>query len=371
MSLFSKISSKASDIIPQKAQQLPNRFTQGGFMSMGAATHPARINSNAEIIGSLKIIAQKEQNKHKQLVKSLQEQAKALNLDLDKANPDNICDIAEKFFQENAKKYNQIGQFRRFTDEEAREVDKLNNFNHTLKGAKAAKLKAAEITTFLQQAGDMPQRHLSLAHDIVDLSNTSAFINHSIFPTIDFNVLLRNSQTNRFSTLMGAILDVLPKLSKENPQAVDLAETVTSNVDDSVARFFLNKFLDRPPLAPEQAKLTEGFVPRIAGSVLKGMPSMDLGENCKESLFESLVRCLASPDSKPENLKILNEVFKMTDKLPDNIKTHFNLCEIRLGDTEAIKQNVDVLPQLLGNAEAQGVKQLDITGFLTKNINLD
>lgn len=370
MPLFSKIGAKVSDVLPQKAQQLPNRFTQGGFMSMGATTHPIRTNSNAEIIESLKIIAQKEQNKHKQFIKSLQEQAKGFNLDIDKANSDNICDIAANFYQVNAKRYSQIGKTRRFTNEEVREIEKLKDLYRTTKCAKAAKLKAAEITTFLQQAGNMPQRHLSLAHDIVDLSNTSAFINYSIFPTIDFNELLQNSQANRFSTLMGAILDVLPKLSKENPEAVDLAETVVSNVDDSIARFFLNKFLDRPPFAPEQAKITEGFVPRLAGSVLKGMPSMDLGENCKESVFQSLIRCLASPDSKPENLKALNDVFEMTDKLPDNIKTQFNLSEIRLGDTDTIKQNMDVLPQLLENAEAQGVKQLDVSGFLTKNVNL-
>ena len=47
-----------------------------------------------------------------------------------------------------------------------------------------------------------------------------------------------------------------------------------------------------------------------------------------------------------------------------------NLDDIRLGDTARIKENLEVLPQVLKNAEAQGLRTFDVSGFLTKNVNL-
>lgn len=122
MSLFSKISGKVVDttlnVVQTKAKRLPNRFLSGGFVECGAIFHEPRTNSSKEIIDSLKLIA--------------------------------------KEARDNATKYAKEG---------------LGEHQ------KVAELKAKDIEEFLQHVDGMSQRHLSLAHDVVDLSNTHALIN--------------------------------------------------------------------------------------------------------------------------------------------------------------------------------------------------
>ena len=50
---------------------------------------------------------------------------------------------------------------------------------------------------------------------------------------------------------------------------------------------------------------------------------------------------------------------------------NINLDDFRVADTERIAENVRVLPQVLEMAEAKGASTFDITGFLTKNVNLN
>ena len=219
----------------------------------------------------------------------------------------------------------------------------------------------------------MPQRHLSLAHDVVDLSNTTAFINHDIFPTVDFNGIGQAKSTGKITTLMGYILNLLPDLSKINAKAVDLAETVVSHSDDTNAKFFLQSFVDNFPIAgaEKQAEATEALVEPLANSILKGMPSMDLGPRSKEYIFFNQIRHLCDEDSKPENLKLLKQTFETTASVAPKVDADINLDDIRLGDTARIKENLEVLPQVLENAEAQGLRTFDVSGFLTKNVNLN
>ena len=95
---------------------------------------------------------------------------------------------------------------------------------------------------------------------------------------------------------MGYLLNLLPKISKENPKALNLADTVLTHTDDSNSKFFLSHFLENAPITPEQTELTEKLVPSIAKDILKGMPSMNLGKDCKENVFLSLIRHLCLGD---------------------------------------------------------------------------
>lgn len=372
MSIISKLTSNASSVIPKTTLQnpLPNRIIgNGGFMEMGATFHEPRTNSAQEIFDSITLLAKKEQTKSKDITSELIQFAKeTLGIDLEKeAKNSTIFDTVMRIFQSAAEKFKNLG--RRFTPEEQKMANKLNFFKKLGVEAKVAELKSHEIQEFLTNAKNMPQRHLSLAQDVIDLSNTHAFINNEIFPSVNFNTIGAIDKTNKPTTLMGYLLNLLPKISKENPNALDLADAVVTHTDDTNSKFFLSRFLEKAPNTPEQTKLTEKLVPIFAKDTLNGMPSMDLGPNCKENVFLGIISNLCSKDSKPENLKLLDQLLEMTDTINKKTNPKINIDDIRLGNTNVIKENMEILPEILKNAEAQG-KDIDASGFLTKNVNL-
>ena len=361
MSIISKISLQ---------NPLPSRIIgNGGFVNMGARYNAPRTNSAEEILESINLLAKNEKDKFTNITSETIKYAKEnLGIDLEKESKDStIFDTILSIFNTYAQQFKNLG--RKFTPQEKELADKVNHFKELGINAKVAELKSNEIKEFLSNAKDMPQRHLSLAHDLIDLSNIKAFINDEIFPSIDFNNVGISESKNKITTLMGYLLNLLPKISKENPKALDLAETVVTNSDERNSKFFLSHYLDNAPNSPEQTKLTEKLVPIFAKDTLNGLPSMDLGPNCKENVFFNLISHLCSNDSKPENLKLLDQLLEMTNTINKKTNAAINIDEIRLGDTNVIKENMEILPQILKNAEDTG-KDIDASGFLTKNVNL-
>ena len=378
MSFLSKITGKVQDVVPQKAEKLANRFIgDGGFQTMGATFHAPRTNTTEEIIASLKLLAKGEADKAENGRKNLLKMLDEAGLDFEKQAKNSAQDVAELTIQRQNACVAALNDILRrggtLTKAQQVEYETLTRLSDVASSVMASELKAKEITEFLKVAGDMPQRHLSLAHDVVDLSNTHAMINHDIFPTVNFNDIGQAKSTGKRTTLMGYVLNLLPGLSKANPKAVDLAETVVSHSDDTNAKFFLQRFVDNFPNAgtEKQAEATEALVEPLANSILKGMPSMDLGPRSKEQTFFNQIRHLCSEDSKPENLRLLKQTLDTTDSVAPNVDADINLDDIRLGDTARIKENLEVLPQVLENAEAQGLRTFDVSGFLTKNVNLN
>lgn len=376
MSFLSKITGRVQDVVPQKAEKLANRFIgDGGFQTMGATFHAPRTNTTEEIISSLKLLAQEQADKAEQGRKNLLKMLEEEDLDFARQARDSGQDVAELTIQrQNACVAGLNDILRRggtLTKAQQIEYETLTRLSNVASSVMASELKAKEIIEFLKVAGDMPQRHLSLAHDVVDLSNTHAMINHDIFPTVNYNDIGQAKSTGKRTTLMGYVLNLLPGLSKSNPKAIDLAETVVSHSDDTNAKFFLQRFVDNFPVGAEkQAEVTEALVEPLAKSILKGMPSMDLGPRSKEQTFFNQIRHLCSEDSKPENLKLLKQTLDTVDSVAPKVDTDINLDDIRLGDTAKIQENLEVLPQVLENAEAQGLRTFDVSGFLTKNVNL-
>lgn len=378
MSFLSRITGRVQDVVPQKAEKLANRFIgDGGFQAMGATFHAPRTNTTEEIIASLKLLAKGEADKAENGRKNLLKMLDEAGLDFEKQAKNSAQDVAELTIQRQNACVAALNDILRrggtLTKAQQVEYETLTRLSDIASSVMASELKAKEITEFLKVAGDMPQRHLSLAHDVVDLSNTHAMINHDIFPTVNFNDIGQAKSTGKRTTLMGYVLNLLPGLSKANPKAVDLAETVVSHSDDTNAKFFLQRFVDNFPNAgtEKQAEATEALVEPLAKSILKGMPSMDLGPRSKEQTFFNQIRHLCSEDSKPENLRLLKQTLDTTDSVAPNVDADINLDDIRLGDTARIKENLEVLPQVLENAEAQGLRTFDVSGFLTKNVNLN
>lgn len=378
MSFLSRITGKVQDVVPQKAEKLANRFIgDGGFMQMGATFHAPRTNTTEEIIASLKLLAKGEADKAEKGRKYLQELSDEGAYSLERLAKDRSQDIVDVALEMQSRNVEYVKNILRqggtLSGAQRQEYEELLQIARVAHSIKVAELKTKEISEFLKMAGDMPQRHLSLAHDVVDLSNTSAFINHDIFPTVDFNGIGRAKSTGKITTMMGYILNLLPDLSKINAKAVDLAETVVSHSDDTNAKFFLQSFVDNFPIAgaEKQAEATEALVEPLANSILKGMPSMDLGPRSKEYIFFNQIRHLCNEDSKPENLRLLKQTLDTTASVAPKVDADINLDDIRLGDTARIKENLEVLPQVLENAEAKGLRTFDVSGFLTKNVNLN
>lgn len=378
MSFISKITGKVQDVVPQKAEKLANRFVgNSGFMTCGATYHAPRTNTTEEIISSLKLIAQEQlssaEKGRKNLLMMLDEQGLDFAEEARKSGQDVARLTIQKQNALTARLNDIIRKGGQLTKTQHEEFGKLTKLSNLASSILTSEFKTKEITEFLKVAGEMPQRHLSLAHDVVDLSNTNAMINHDIFPTVNFNVIGHPKNSTKETTLMGYILNLLPGISKANPKVVDLAETVVSHSDDTNAKFFLDKFVTEFPIlgVEKQAEATEALVKPFAESILKGMPSMDLGPSSKEQTFFNIISNLCSPSSKPENLKLLKQTLDTTSDIAPNVANHIELDDIRLGDTEKIAENLKILPQVLEAAEANGLKELDVSGFLTKNVNLN
>lgn len=219
-----------------------------------------------------------------------------------------------------------------------------------------------EIAEFAQQMKDMNPEHFGLAHDVIDLSRTQEMINTYI------NL---NEKTVMGKTIAGWILSRLPEVSRKNPAALDLIQAVINHSDTQNAKYFLIKMfgfdLAKMNGLSEQMKAVKEVVPAIAEDTLSGGYTMDFSKN---SEFFSYIQHLCSGDSKPENIKMLKQIHEMINKLCKKTSPVCNIDDIRIGDTAVIKRNMDALPYLLENAEAQG-KSVDMSAFLTRNVNLD
>lgn len=220
-----------------------------------------------------------------------------------------------------------------------------------------------EIGEFAKQIKDINPKYLELAHDIIDLSNVHELLNT--------NINLKQASKIPGKTNFGIILNQIPIVSRENPAALDLTQAVINNSDATNAKFFLLKFfgydLAKAKGVSEQIKATSEIVPNIAKDTLSGGYTMDYSKNNE---FFNFIMHLCSSDSKPVNIKILKNIMNAIDKICKKTSPSCNIDDIRLGDTKVIKENLDALPYLLENAEDQS-KNVDISGFLTKNVNIN
>ena len=209
-----------------------------------------------------------------------------------------------------------------------------------------------EIADFAKHLNELNPKHLGLAQDIIDLSKTKEML-----PThIDIA-----QKTDNGKSIVGMILNRLPEISKKNPAALDLTETVFNNSDTINSKYFLCKLfgfnLENMGSLSKQLNATKEIIPEIAQDTLDGGYTMDYSKN-KE--FFEFVKALSS-----ENVKMIRPIMNAINKLCKNCQPICDLNEIKTGDTKVIKKNMEALPYLLENAEAQKIP-VDISGFLTK-----
>ena len=239
---------------------------------------------------------------------------------------------------------------------------RTNSTDEIISSIRAYAKTNPDIAEFTKHLDEINSEHLGLAHDVIDLSRV-----YEMLPT---NINLNQKISNEKS-ILGHILGILPEVSKKNPGAIELSESVINNSDTTNAKYFLTRLFafDLPNMGnlSEQMKATKEIVPTIVKDTLSGGYTMDFKPN--EEFF-TFIKELSSSDAKPENVKLLSKIHDIVEKTSQKIQHSCDIQTLKRGNTKRIKENLEVLPQVLKNADAEG-KPIKVAHFLENNINLD
>jgi len=366
MSFLSKITGRSiKPAAVERAKRLPNRFLQGGWCQpMGEVTREPRQNTSSELIKSITAYADIYENGAKSAEPKLIEFASEYGVNLPKEAKRLGVDVFQAAKRQGVVEH-EFKYIDRFTGEEKIERRSVN-LAEVAADAEAQKhlgeTNSRELRNFLAQTDGMSTEQLGVAHDIIDLAHMGAMLNTNI----SLQRIIENGKS-----IMGDLLSKFPEVSRKNPGAIELTEKVFNHSDDTNSKYFLlnlfgNDLANLGHLS-EQMKAVKELVPTIAKDTLGGGYLMDYS---KENNFFKLIAGFCRADAKPENIKLLPKIF---DIITGNAKkTHPSLdgVTVALGDTKRISENMEVLPQVLENFEHAG-KSLDVSDFLTRNVNLD
>lgn len=348
MALLSKIGANITD----EAVRLPNRF-RGGIMPMGAVTRKPRANSTEEIISSFRAHADSYEKSAQNAENELINIANTVGLDLRKEAKKlgvSIFDVAK------------VKNTPHYYTSEGDAVNLISISEDLARRKTVCTSNSKDIRTFLAQVKDIDPKHLGVAHDILDLGNIQELLNTNI----NLQTLLKNGKT-----VMGDLLSKFPAISRRSPGAIELTESVINNSDTTNAKYFIQQLfgndLDIMSMVSEQMKAAKDIVPTIAKQTLGGGYLMDYS---KENEFFNFLASFLRTDAKPENINLLGKILKAIENISHKSSPSVDGIDIALGDTKTIQENMKLMPQVLQNAETSG-QNIDLSGFLTKNINLD
>lgn len=222
--------------------------------------------------------------------------------------------------------------------------------------------KAPDLQKFRSDIKKADAKYLGLISDVLELSN----IHEMTSVPINMNKVVNKDG----KSLIQALLEVLPKASKENPAALDFAQEVINNTDIITSKYFLAEL----PSVINNLKLSEFFkatkpmVKDIAESTLNGGPTMDYS---KQKLFMDFVKTLVNPHNNLENLRLLPKLSRTLDEVSG--KQH-EICIDKFitsnkKPVSSIEDNIQTLKSVLPTAEEQG-RPIDVVDFVLNNTNL-
>lgn len=237
---------------------------------------------------------------------------------------------------------------------------RTNSSQELISSIKAYACENPVIKNFSDNIQNINTKHLGLAQDIIDLSNTREMLCTHI------NMLDNKNGNN---SILKMILEKFPVVSKNNPDAIELAQEVVNHSDIQNSKYFLTKFFACPienftHLAP-QMKAVKKIVPHIAKDTLSGGYTMDFSKN--EKFFQFLTS-LISRDAKPENIELIDKIMEFVNKFSSKLNLTCNLSEIKTADSAKLKENLKILPEVLKNLSHD--KNFEVAEFLSKNTNL-
>ena len=214
-----------------------------------------------------------------------------------------------------------------------------------------------EVKEFLPHLKDMQPKHFGLVADTIELANR-----HSLLPT-DINL---KGQTSAGKSLLGVLLDIFPRASKENPNALDFAQEVINNTDSITSKYFLwqttGGVLENKKVA-EHFKAAKPLVEIFAKETLSH-PNPMTYDNQRD--FMLLTRSVINEDADPKRISLVKEIL---DKIGE--KAYFALDDLVLSKVpmSKIQDNMNSVGEV-ADMFIQNGKLLDAGSFLNKNTNL-
>lgn len=217
--------------------------------------------------------------------------------------------------------------------------------------------KFPEVAKFKNELKSMNPKHLGLVSDVCELANTHELVNKSI----DIKKIGAENK-NFFQFLM----EKLPKVSNENPEAIELSQAIIDNSDTIASKYALASI---SPLydckeAASYMKATAPLVGNIADSTLKGGFLMDFS---KERSFADGIKSFISPDVQLEKLQVLPEVIKAAEKAKTTCEINTFPFLTNKTPISKISENLDTFKQLDEHLDG---KTFNLTEFLDNNTNL-
>ena len=217
--------------------------------------------------------------------------------------------------------------------------------------------KNPEVKEFLPHLREMNPKHLGLVADTIELANR-----HSMLPT-DINM---KGQTSAGKTLLGVLLDIFPRASKENPNALDFAQEVINNTDTITSKYFLwqttGGVLENKNVA-EHFKAAKPLVEIFARETLTPPNPMTYD---KQNDFMLLTRSVINEDADPKKISLVKELL---DKIGE--KAYFALSDVVSGKAplSKLQDNMNSVGEVADMFVQKG-KYLNAGEFLNKNTNL-
>ena len=214
-----------------------------------------------------------------------------------------------------------------------------------------------EVKEFLPHLKEMNPKHLGLVADTIELANKK-----SMLPA-DLNL---KSMTSKGKSLLGVLLDIFPRASKQNPNAMDFAQEVINNTDSITSKYFLwqttGGVLENKKAA-EHFKAAKPLVELFAKETLNPPNPLSF-ENQGNFMF--LIRNVINEDADPKKVSLIKEIFEKIDN-----KGFLSVWDFvsSKAPIEKINDNLKTLGEAANLFNKNG-KLLDAGEYLTQNTNL-
>ncbi len=218
-----------------------------------------------------------------------------------------------------------------------------------------------EVAQFKHELMQMNPKHLGLVSDICELANR-----REMLPT---NIDIKDARQVG-KNIFAKWIEKLPKASKENPEALNFTQEVINQTDSTTSKFFLISAVDllEHPEVSSHLRATKPFVKDIAEAALDGGYTMDYS---KERDFVNTVDAFINPASDTRKIEMLPEVIKTADEASID-KVYIDAIPFIQSRTpiEQIRENLKVFSEVAKGLSKQ-TDEVNITDFLTRNVNLD
>ncbi len=214
-----------------------------------------------------------------------------------------------------------------------------------------------EAKEFLPHLKEMNPKHFGLVADTIELAHR-----RSILPK-NINML---GQTSAGKSLLGVLLDIFPRASKENPNALDFAQEVINNTDTLTSKYFLwqttGGILENKSVS-EHFKAAKPLVEAFAKETLEHPNPYSFAE---QEGFMTLVKSVIEPAADPKKISIVKDAL---DAISNKAMLHVSSFVESKAPVEKIKDNISTVGQVTALMDtSKGLR--DMTDYLTKNTNL-